>query len=201
MDRQMILELVGYAASLLVLVSLLMSSAVKLRVINGIGSLIFAVYAVLIRSYPTAVMNFCLVGIDAYFLVKLLRNQALLHFTYADAQERSVEWFLSYYRDDIARYFPEFDAAVHADDTVCLVFAGGTIAGLLLGTREGDTLRVRLDYAAPQYRDCSVGACVYDRLARDGVKALTAAPCDARHARYLRKMGFTGQAGGLVKRL
>ena len=54
MNDHMMLELVGYFASLLVLISLLMTSVVKLRVINMIGSLIFAVYALLICSYPTA---------------------------------------------------------------------------------------------------------------------------------------------------
>lgn len=45
---EMLLELVGYFASLLVLVSLLMTSVVKLRVINMVGSLIFAIYALCI---------------------------------------------------------------------------------------------------------------------------------------------------------
>ena len=75
MDRQMILELVGYFASLLVLVSLLMTSVVKLRVINMIGSFIFAVYALFISSYPTAVMNFCLVGVNIYFLIKMAKTE------------------------------------------------------------------------------------------------------------------------------
>ena len=51
MTPKMILELVGYLASLLVLVSLLMTSVTKLRVINMIGSFIFAIYALLIASY------------------------------------------------------------------------------------------------------------------------------------------------------
>lgn len=201
MDQQMILELVGYFASLLVLVSLLMSSAVKLHIINGIGSLIFAVYAVLIRSYPTAVMNFCLVGIDAYFLYKLLRNKTLLHFQYAGTDEQCVAWFLTHYRSDIARYFPDVDAAAHEGETVCVAFAGGEIAGILLGTREGSKLRVRIDYAAPAYRDCSVGRCIYAHLASDGVTALCAEKCDEKHAHYLEKMGFVEKNDTFVKTL
>ncbi len=63
MDRQIILELVGYFASLLVLIPLLMTSVVKLRVINMAASFIFAVYALCISSYSTVVINFCLVGV------------------------------------------------------------------------------------------------------------------------------------------
>ena len=64
MDSGMIIEMIGYLGSVLVLISFLMSSVVKLRVINAVGSLVFAGYALIIHSYPTALMNFCLVGIS-----------------------------------------------------------------------------------------------------------------------------------------
>ena len=51
MDMKLILELIGYTGSLLVIVSMLMTSVVKLRVINTIGSVIFCGYALAIHSY------------------------------------------------------------------------------------------------------------------------------------------------------
>ena len=57
MDTRMILEMVGYISSVLVLISFLMTSVVKLRVINSIGTSIFTVYAFLTQSYPTAFLN------------------------------------------------------------------------------------------------------------------------------------------------
>ena len=74
MDKSMIIETIGYVGSALVLISFLMASVVKLRVVNSIGSTIFAIYALIIRSYPTAVMNFCLVCINLRFLWKLRRR-------------------------------------------------------------------------------------------------------------------------------
>ena len=74
MDTQMIVDLVGYFASLLVLVSFLMTSVIKLRIVDSIGALIFAVYAVIIRSYPTALMNLALVGINMYYLYKIIKS-------------------------------------------------------------------------------------------------------------------------------
>ena len=64
MTTDMIIEFVGYLGSFIVLISFLMSSVVRLRIVNGIGALIFAIYALIIRSYPTAIMNFCLIGIN-----------------------------------------------------------------------------------------------------------------------------------------
>lgn len=65
------IEMIGYLGSALVVASMLMSSVVKLRIINTIGSGIFAAYALMIHSYPTALMNVFLVGINVYNLVKL----------------------------------------------------------------------------------------------------------------------------------
>ena len=76
-DNAMI-ELIGYLGSALVVVSMLMSSVVKLRVINTIGSGIFAAYALMIHSYPTALMNICLVGINIYNLLKLRDRKSVV---------------------------------------------------------------------------------------------------------------------------
>ena len=71
MNVSTIIEMVGYLGSVLVVVSMLMSSVIKWGVVNTVGSGIFAVYALIIHSYPTALMNFCLVTINVYNLIKL----------------------------------------------------------------------------------------------------------------------------------
>lgn len=77
MNVSMLIEMVGYLGSVLVVVSMLMSSVIKLRVINTIGSGIFAVYALIIHSYPTALMNFCLVSINVYKMIYVSSSRAL----------------------------------------------------------------------------------------------------------------------------
>ena len=74
----MLIELFGYLGSTLVLVSMLMTSVVKLRIINTIGSVIFTIYALIIKSYPTAFMNFCLVLINLRFLWKMSKTEKRL---------------------------------------------------------------------------------------------------------------------------
>ena len=48
MDTHMIVELIGYFSSLLVLVSFLMTSVIRLRIVNSVGAIIFTVYATII---------------------------------------------------------------------------------------------------------------------------------------------------------
>ena len=68
MDLSMTYEIIGYVASLLVAVSLMMRSILKLRVINLLGAAVFALYGLLIDAYPVAVMNLFIVLIDLYYL-------------------------------------------------------------------------------------------------------------------------------------
>ena len=119
MSPEMLLELVGYFASLLVLVSLLMTSVVKLRVINMVGSLIFAIYALCIGSLPTAVMNFCLVGVNIFYLVRMARTEQFFTLLPAEPDGLYFKHFLDFHRADIQTYFPGFEGeAVQAGATV-----------------------------------------------------------------------------------
>lgn len=64
-------EWLGYAASLLVVMSLLMRDIKRLRYINLVGSILFVIYGILIAAYPVAVMNFVATLINLYHLRKL----------------------------------------------------------------------------------------------------------------------------------
>ncbi len=75
MDTHMILEMVGYLSSVLILISFLMSSVVKLRIVNSVGTSIFTVYAFLTKSYPTAMLNMCLVAINVYYLYRYMKEK------------------------------------------------------------------------------------------------------------------------------
>ena len=105
----MIIELIGYFGSLLVVVSMLMTSVIKLRIINTVGSLIFTVYALIIKSYPTALMNFSLVVINVYNLYRLLKVQKDYSVVPLSADEAFYQYFLSRFEKNIRKFFPNFD--------------------------------------------------------------------------------------------
>ena len=64
MNAAMMIEIYGYIGSVLVVVSMLMSSIIKLRVINILGSVISGSYALIIGSFPLVLMNSCLIIIN-----------------------------------------------------------------------------------------------------------------------------------------
>ncbi|MBR0136847.1 MAG: YgjV family protein, partial [Erysipelotrichaceae bacterium] len=125
MTRETIIEAVGYLGSFLVLVSFLMTSVIKLRIVNTIGSLIFMIYALIIKSYPTAVMNACLVLINLRFLWKMRQPDEELDVIYADADCAMVKYLLSYYVEDIMECFPGISLDFSKDTTVYVVNCDG----------------------------------------------------------------------------
>lgn len=202
MNGEMLIEMVGYLGSLLVLVSFLMSSVVKLRVVNSIGALIFAVYALIIRSYPTALMNFCLIGINLYYLMRLTRSSHRYSAVEGRLDDPFVQHFLEFYREDIQSYFPGTDPKAEGINAVYLVCHDAVLAGVLLGRRrEEGVLEIYLDYTAPEYRDCSVGAFLYEQLSRQGIRKLTFLREARKHVGYLKKMGFVKAGPGYEKKL
>lgn len=65
------IELVGYAASILIAVSLTMTDMLKLRIINSIGCLMFVMYGLNVGAYPVALANAIIIIINIYNLFKL----------------------------------------------------------------------------------------------------------------------------------
>lgn len=69
------IELVGYIASILIVISLTMTDIFKLRIINSIGCLMFVIYGINVGAYPVALSNFIIVIINAYNLYKLKNDK------------------------------------------------------------------------------------------------------------------------------
>lgn len=196
------IELIGYLGSSLVVVSMLMSSIVRLRVINTVGSVIFAAYALMIHSYPTALMNAFLIGINIYNLMKLRRKEKNYDLVEGAQGEGILRYLLDYYQNDILTYFPDFSAESKAN-RVYVVCCNGNPAGVLLGNDNGEgSLQVLLDYSTPTYRDCSIGTYLYSKLPSRGIHTLIFAEKEAQaHTAYLTKMGFVKKDGAYIRQL
>ena len=74
MDSANVYELLGYSASVLVAVSLMMRSVVKLRTINLVGAVLFTIYGLLIGAFPVAFLNGFIVVVNLYYLQQMVRD-------------------------------------------------------------------------------------------------------------------------------
>ena len=201
MNTKIIIEAVGYCGSLLVLVSFLMTSVVKLRVVNTIGSAIFAIYALIIHSYPTAIMNICLVAINLHNLRRLRGTASRTYdLIELDPGDSYLQHVLKKYKDDILACVPIKSVVPEDTDKVYLVNCDDSLAGITFGKLSGSVFNISLDYATPSYRDCSVGRFLSEQLAASGVKELRYSGPAEKHEAYLKKLNYVEENGVYVKR-
>lgn len=190
MRIELILELIGYLGSALVIVSMLMTSVVKLRVINTIGSVIFCGYAIAIHSYPTAAMQVCLIIINIINLYKLNNTKKEYSAISSNAADSFLAHFLLVNSSDIKKYFPDFTAP-DINDKIILITCGEVPAGVFICQEENKNLKVKIDYTTPAYRDCSAGKFIFSHLKQLGYKSVTAETKIPAHQKYLIKLGFS----------
>ena len=104
MSTALMIEIFGYIGCIFVIVSMLMTSVVKLRVINTVGSSISAVYAMIGHSYPLAVVNASLVVINIYNLIKLSKADGN-HYDMIrwDKEDSYLTYFIKHYKEDMIK--------------------------------------------------------------------------------------------------
>ncbi|MCE9679937.1 uroporphyrinogen decarboxylase [Shewanella sp. AS1] len=67
------IELIGYSASVMVAISLMMKDIVWLRCLNFTGCALFVIYGIYISAWPVAGMNAFVACINVYHLFKIFR--------------------------------------------------------------------------------------------------------------------------------
>lgn len=186
------LEWLGYAASIIVFVSLSMTSIVKLRWYNMLGAMLFSLYGFLIGSYPVAFMNFLIVCTNIYYLVKMNKHKENFKVIEVNDNDGILNYYLDSYKKDIEKFFPDFKSA--EGKLSVFVLRDMSVAGIFIGEVKDDMFKIDIDYALPQYRDFKVANYLYnkmsDLLSQHEVKCIV---CDSDiedNLKYIKKMGF-----------
>lgn len=190
-----VLNWIGYIASLIVLVSLLMTSIKKLRWINLVGALLFGAYGFLIASIPTGFMNLGIALIDIYFLVKMYTAKDYYKILPIDKKTTYLESFIEFYKEDLHMISNPDSLDLDKADVKLYILRNMTPAGVFIGTKHNsEILDVTLDYAIPQYRDFKIGKFLFEENAGMfldlGFHKLRAKTHEPSHIKYLVKMGF-----------
>lgn len=196
MELALLYEIIGYVASALVAISLLMTSILRLRLINIIGAIVFVIYGLLIGAYPVAVVNFVIVLINLYQLNKLFRLEDEFRLLDSDVESSYLQQFIEYHQKDIAKFYPQFtDNSLENNQFVVFVLRNMLPVGLFVASKpvEGRAI-VKLDYVIPGYRDFKVGQYLYNQkmevFKSEGIRELISYSGNETHEKYLKRMGF-----------
>lgn len=189
-----LIEIIGYSASVLIAISLMMSSIVKLRIINFFGASIFSTYGFIIGAYPVGILNGFITLVDIYYLSEIFFKKENEYFRVLEVKNNSdyLNYFLQYYEQDIKKFIPSFSFIPCDSCHVMFVLRNTIPAGLVISEySDDDSIHVRLDYAIPGYRDFKMGKYVFNEIFKHKkVKNIYSDPGNEKHESYLRKMGF-----------
>jgi GNAT superfamily N-acetyltransferase len=189
-----LLEWLGYVASLIVLISLLMSSVKRLRWINLCGSLIFAVYGFLIGALPVGFMNAGIVVINIYYLVQMYAKKD--YFNLLPIKDTS--YYIHFMKSHITNMRSFMDVENHLEDEKyekIFILRNTVPAGVVVGiAKDKKVFEILIDYVTPAYRDFKIGKFLYeeqkDYFINQGYQTLITKKGNLKHQRYLKKMGF-----------
>lgn len=199
-------DVIGWTGSVLVVVSLMVASVRRFRILNLVGSLIAALYNLVFGIWPYAAMNAVIALIDAYWLARMSRQGERSYAVCpAEAGSPLVARFAERHGLDMRRAFPGFEAGRLEGARVLLTLCEDEVVGLFAYAREGEegeAGRILVDYVTPRYRDLKPGRTLYadPALGADGLRRLVVRPEEVTDRVYFQRQGFTADGDGLLSR-
>ena len=183
MEHKLFFEIIGYSGTILVILSMMMTSLIKLRVINMCGSIFSMIYAIISNTLPIVLMNGALFIINLIQLIRSLNRDLNFSYKKVSTNELCFKHFIEVYINDITKYFK--DLIFIGMEEVYLVFIDTELVGILVGTTKKDTFDVLVDYAIPKYRDMSIGKYLYPILKKYNVSKIIQKNNCNQHIKYL----------------
>ncbi len=191
-----IASIMGYVASLLLAISLMVNNDLKFRWLNTFGCLSFIVYGVLINAMPVILTNSLLLLINFIYLVKLYRAVEIFDLIELTGSESLVKKFLQFHHDDIQKYFPGFQTDSDPGYLRFVVLRDLVIANMFVAKiDEQGNAEVMMNYTVPKYRDYKVGKFIFDRektfmLSKGVSQVIYRTVANKKHLAFLKVMGF-----------
>lgn len=195
----MISLLLGYVASVLLAISLMVTNDLKFRWLNTLGCLAFIIYGIMINALPVILTNSLLLLINGFYLIKIYRKNENFDLLEFEPNATLIDRFISFYDADIKTYFPSFKLITPENNIRFVVLRDIVIANIFSATlTEDGSAIVNLNYTVAKYRDYEVGKFIFEKekkyLVSKGVKRLVYnQEVNSMHKRFLKVMGFNEQ--------
>jgi len=195
-----VLEWIGYAASVVVAVSLMMVSILKLRWFNLLGSSIFSFYGFAIAAYPVGILNLFIALVNIYYLRAMYGKKDAFKIISISNESPYLSYFLNFYRQEIIKFFPSADALIHKilnsqkNGVNLIILRNAAVAGIFVGEKNQDTIMVDLDFVIPEFRDLKPGQFLFgdthDTFKNLSVSKIQTNALSHLHVKYLGRVGF-----------
>lgn len=189
-------QVLGYLASVLLAISLLINNDLKFRWLNMFGNVCFISYGLIINAFPIILTNSILLLINLYRLIRIYHTEEDFDLLEFNEGGKLINKFLAFYEEDIKKYFPQYNLYEENNNLKFIVLRDMAVANIFVASvSEDGTAIVRINYTVAKYRDYKVGKFIFERekqyLISKGVRMLIYEEVyNQQHEKFLFKMGF-----------
>jgi hypothetical protein len=189
---------IGYLASIFLAFSLIVTNALKFRILNILGCITFIIYGVLIPAFPVIVANVLLLVINVYQLYKLQQSNEQFQYVTFEQDDKIVGKFIEFYKNDIKQFFPNFEIIPSLQKQISfVVLRDAAIASIFVADVDTNgNATIRIDYTIPPYRDYKVGRFIFEKekafLIKNNIKKVVyETVSNKKHLNFIQVMGFS----------
>ena len=181
---------------MIIAVSLMMKSMVRLRWLNLCGASTFAVYGFIIDAYPVFILNGFITIVDIVYILQMYYKKDYFEvFHIKSLQTPFAKRFLEFYEEDIKYFFPDAGYDKIANPHVFFIVRNMLPVGLFIGESKGNSaLEIIIEYAVPDYRDLKNAFYLYEKkdehFLQYGYTKLQIKTMVPEHIKYVKKVGF-----------
>lgn len=186
-------EIIGYIASIIFAVSMLMTSLLRLRWLILLGNIFFIFYGFMLNAYPIIALNIFQLVVNAFFIIQsyLLKGSYTLLTPVID--DVMLDRFLVFYADDIRKFFPNFHT-FNPEDNIFMIVKGTAVIGVsAFRKNENNSYDVVIDYAAESHRNMKPAKLLFQQeniFSILNTDKIFAKSYHRKHTKYLKKIKF-----------
>lgn len=194
-----LIEVFGIVSSIVILISLSMTSIIKLRVINLVGCILFAFYGYAIGSFSTTFMNIGIALMNLYYLKKLYSIKDSYEIVKADKESDYFKLFIEKNAEDIDKFFSR--ESLNESKELYYLLRNNYTVGILGWKIENSDVEITIDYVTERFRDYTFGKYIFNEqlemFRKEGYKRVVQKTENPLHQNYLRKIGFLQEQRGI----
>jgi hypothetical protein len=201
------LEIIGWAGSVLVVVSLAQARVLRFRLLNLAGAVLATGYNLMLSIWPFAAMNAVIAAIDVYWLLRLHRERHDAS-TYQVVGLAPTDGFLAHvmrlHLPDIQGFQPgaRWDPDAPGRCAFLVLRRDQTVGVVIVRDEGGGVGQIEIDYVTAPFRDFTPGEFVYRQggaLAARGFHRVIAPDDMPSASGYYPRVGFRREDGHWVR--
>lgn len=152
------LEIFGYIGSALVILSMMMTSVLKLRIINMSGSLISLIYAICVETWPVVVLNACLLCINLVQTARRLQPKGEIIPVQIGEDDYTANYLFGIWKEDFEKCNPDCNLQEIRGARAHILYVEGKAIGFSIKAQEGDENGTDVLYLTPKNRTATMKA-------------------------------------------